>query len=297
MELPELDGDGWAVDKDANWGKPERQRVIADWVAAEVTEILEMNIQSGTGVGANIGRTAGGKTGTTENHADAWFCGITPTLSGTVWVGYPQAEIPMTSVHGISVAGGTFPAQIWRLFMEEAIGSTPERDFPEPQSEPIWHEFTRGEYGGEVPSSSYYYPPPAATTTTQSEQPAPPPPSEPRPAPLPPPPPPPEPPPIPPPAPTEPPPAASPSPRCDSLRASRRSQHPSSYSRAPFPTVASSGRSGTGTSTCMGSTRTGSSAESFHTGTSSSSTRPARSRSFCRRPCSRAAPTTSPSRA
>jgi penicillin-binding protein 1A len=205
VELPELDGDGWAVDKDANWGKPERQRVIADWVAAEVTEVLEMNIQSGTGVGANIGRTAGGKTGTTENHADAWFCGITPTLSGTVWVGYPQAEIPMTSVHGISVAGGTFPAQIWRLFMEEAIGSTPEREFPEAQSEPIWHEFTRGEYGGEVPSSSYYYnPPPAATTTTQSEQPAPPPPSEPRPGP--PPPPEQEPPPIPPPAPTEPPP-------------------------------------------------------------------------------------------
>ncbi len=109
-------------DKDAEWGKPERHRVIADWVAAEVTEILEANIQGGTGVGANIGRPAGGKTGTTENHADAWFCGITPTLSATVWVGYPQAEIPMTNVHGISVAGGTFPATIWRLFMEQAIG-------------------------------------------------------------------------------------------------------------------------------------------------------------------------------
>jgi penicillin-binding protein 1A len=209
VELPELDGDGWAVDKDANWGKPERQRRIADWVAAEVTEILEMNIQSGTGVGASIGRTAGGKTGTTENHADAWFCGITPTLSGTVWVGYPQAEIPMTSVHGISVAGGTFPAQIWRLFMEEAIGSTPERDFPEAQSEPIWHEFTRGEYAGEVPSSSYYYAPPAAATTTQSDQPAPPPPpSEPRP--VPPPPPKPEPPAVPPPGPEPPPPPPQP---------------------------------------------------------------------------------------
>jgi penicillin-binding protein 1A len=213
VELPRLDGNGWSVDKDASWGKPERQRVIADWVAAEVTEILEMNIQSGTGVGASIGRTAGGKTGTTENHADAWFCGITPTLSATVWVGYPQAEIPMESVHGISVAGGTFPAQIWRLFMEEAIGSTPERDFPEAQSEPIWHEFTRGEYSGEVPSTDYYYdPPPAAPTTTQSEQPAPPPPPS-EPAPVPPPrkpPPPPEPPPVQPPAPPEPPPPPQP---------------------------------------------------------------------------------------
>jgi penicillin-binding protein 1A len=172
------------VEEDRTWGKPERQRVIADWVAAEVTRILEMNIQSGTGVGASIGRTAGGKTGTTENHADAWFCGITPTLSATVWVGYPQAEIPMESVHGISVAGGTFPAQIWRLFMEEAIGPTPERDFPEAQSSPIWHPFTRGEYGGEAPPPSYYYDPPPAE----------------------PPPPPAEPPPIPPPAPQPPPP-------------------------------------------------------------------------------------------
>ena len=205
---PRADG---TVEEDRSWGKPKRRRVIADWVAAEVTEILEQNIQSGTGVGANIGRTAGGKTGTTENHADAWFCGITPTLSTTVWVGYPQAEIPMTSVHGISVAGGTFPATIWRLFMEEAIGPTPERDFPEAQSEPIWHSFTPGHYGGSEPPPSYYYEPPAEETpTTTQEQPPPaapqpPPPPEPRPIPAPiPPPPPPEPPPVTPPPPPQP---------------------------------------------------------------------------------------------
>jgi penicillin-binding protein 1A len=201
-------------DKDSGWGKLDRRRVIADWVAAKVTEILEQNIQSGTGVGAAIGRTAGGKTGTTENHADAWFCGITPTLSGTVWVGYPQAEIPMTSVHGISVAGGTFPATIWRLFMEAAIGDTKQRDFPESHSEPIWHPFTRGQYAGEVysgPPTYYYQPPPTATsTTTQSRRraPAPPPPA--------PPPPPPEPiappPPVPPPPPVSPPPPPPPVP-------------------------------------------------------------------------------------
>ena len=295
VELPELDGDGWAVDKDANWGKPERRRVIADWVAAEVTEILEQNIQGGTGVGAAIGRTAGGKTGTTENHADAWFCGITPTLSATVWVGYPEGEIPMTSVHGISVAGGTFPAQIWRLFMEEAIGSTPEREFPEAQSEPVWHEFTRGQYAGEVPT--YYDPPPAAATTTQTERAAPHlrprsrnhrPRSRSR-------------------RPRSRRPSNRPSrqshprhrrcPRCDSPRASRRSQRPSSCSRAPFPTGASSGRSAIGTCACTGSTQIASSVESFRTGTSSSSTRRARSPSFSLRLCSPPGRTTSPSRA
>src|SRR4029450_1418093 len=62
-------------DRGPAWGKPRRRKVIADWVAAEVTDILEDNIQAGTGVAANIGRPAAGKTGATENHADAWFCG------------------------------------------------------------------------------------------------------------------------------------------------------------------------------------------------------------------------------
>jgi membrane peptidoglycan carboxypeptidase len=165
--------------EDRNWGRPKRHRVIADWVAAEVTRILEENIQAGTGVGANIGRPAGGKTGTTENHADAWFDGITPTLTAAVWVGYPQAEIPMENVHGISVAGGTFPATIWKLFMEEAIGPTPVRDFPESHSEPIWHQFSPGSYGGPPPPSSYYYVPPAAQPPATGPQPpaAPPPPA------------------------------------------------------------------------------------------------------------------------
>ena len=185
-------------DKQAGWGKPRRRRVIADWVAAEVTDILEDNIQSGTGVAANIGRPAAGKTGTTENHADAWFCGYTPNLSTTVWVGYPQAEIPMESVHGISVAGGTFPAEIWHLFMRSAIGDSRVWEFPEPKLEPIWHPFTRGQYAGESSRSysrSYYQPPAAATTTTAKPTrkppapPPPPPPVEPPPAePLPPPP-------------------------------------------------------------------------------------------------------------
>jgi penicillin-binding protein 1A len=185
-------------DTDPGWGKPRRKRVIADWVANEVTEILEDNIRSGTGTGAAIGRTAAGKTGTTEEHSDAWFCGYTPNLSTTVWVGYPQGEIPMESVHGISVAGGTFPAQIWRLFMSSALDGMREWEFPEPRNEPIWRPFTRGQYAGEVSSggggggSSYYTPPAAATTETKPangpKPPPPPPPAEPPPVePLPPP--------------------------------------------------------------------------------------------------------------
>jgi penicillin-binding protein 1A len=69
------------VDKSADWGKPKRQRVIPDWVAYEVTKILEQNILGGTATRAYFGRVAAAKTGTTENHDDGWLCGYTPQLA------------------------------------------------------------------------------------------------------------------------------------------------------------------------------------------------------------------------
>jgi penicillin-binding protein 1A len=141
------------VDTDASWGKPQRERVVADWVAAKVTDVLEQNMLHGTGVGAYFGRTSAGKTGTTDNYADAWFCGYVPQLVGTVWVGYPRAEIPMLNVHGIAVSGPTFPAQIWRYFMETAAGPLPELEFPVVKGVPAWISWHgQYQYGG---SSGY----------------------------------------------------------------------------------------------------------------------------------------------
>jgi penicillin-binding protein 1A len=160
------------VDDSAGWGVPERRRVISDGVAYEVTKILRDNINAGTGTGANIPRPAAGKTGTTERHSDAWFCGYTPDLSTTVWVGYPDGEIPMENVHGISVAGGTFPAQIWRLFMGPALESRPPLEFAQPKEWPVWTDFEQGQYANS--SSSGTWSPPASPTTP----PAPPPPPE-----------------------------------------------------------------------------------------------------------------------
>jgi len=147
--------------------------VISDGVAWMVTKILEENVQYGTGVGANYGAPAAGKTGTTEEHSDAWFCGYTPRLGTTVWVGYPRGKVPMTNVHGIAVAGGTFPAQIWRLFMSSAIGQLEPVDFPKPKEYPEWEDFERGQY---TRSFGYYqdndYTPPATTTETTETKPA-----------------------------------------------------------------------------------------------------------------------------
>ena len=145
------------VDTDAGWGKAQRKRVIPDWVAYTVTRVLELNMTGGTGTAAHVsGHTDAGKTGTTDNYADAWFSGYTPRLEATVWIGYPTAEIPMIDVHGIAVSGPTFPAQIWHLFMETAIGNRPDVPFPPATGKPVWTSW-RGQY--------QYAGAPATTTT------------------------------------------------------------------------------------------------------------------------------------
>jgi penicillin-binding protein 1A len=103
-------------------GRPHRVKEFSSGVTSTVTKILEQNIQQGTAVGANISCPAAAKTGTVDNFTDAWLVGYTPHMSTSVWVGYPNAKVPMTSVHGISVAGGTIPASIWHDYMQVAQG-------------------------------------------------------------------------------------------------------------------------------------------------------------------------------
>ena len=109
---------------------PKGRRVVREDVAAVVNSILQDAVRHGTGRAARIDRPQAGKTGTTDNYADAWFCGYTPDLSAAVWVGYPQGLVPMRNVHGITVYGGTFPAQIWKKFAEKALEDVPPSDFP-----------------------------------------------------------------------------------------------------------------------------------------------------------------------
>jgi penicillin-binding protein 1A len=152
---------------DKFWGKPKRQRVIPDWVAYEVTKILEQNMLGGTAVGAYFGRVAAAKTGTTENHADGWLCGYTPQLATAVWIGYPDAEVPMYSVHGVAIAGGNLPASIWHEFMATAMASIPVKDFVPPKTPAKFTPWTKGNYGYlETPSTQTTSSTTTTTTTT-----------------------------------------------------------------------------------------------------------------------------------
>jgi penicillin-binding protein 1A len=99
--------------------KPRKIRILSTGVADEMKSILHSNVLSGTGVLAQAaGNNAWGKTGTTENNGDAWFCGGTDHFTACVWVGHPDSTESMsTDYNGGPVDGGTFPALIWGRVM------------------------------------------------------------------------------------------------------------------------------------------------------------------------------------
>ena len=133
---------------------PEPKRVLSEAVAYEVTRLLHDNITGGTGTAAYTGCPGqAGKTGTTDNYTDAWFGGYQPNLSTVVWVGYPQSnDIEMTSVHGITVFGGTFPAEIWNSLYSGA--EVPCEEFSEPETPISWAPFY-GHYTASGPGSGF----------------------------------------------------------------------------------------------------------------------------------------------
>jgi penicillin-binding protein 1A len=99
--------------------KPRKIRVLSSGVTSTMRTILRENVLVGTGVAAqSAGHDAWGKTGTTENNGDAWFCGGTTHFTACVWVGHADTNTPMTSdYNGGPVDGGTYPAVIWGRIM------------------------------------------------------------------------------------------------------------------------------------------------------------------------------------
>jgi penicillin-binding protein 1A len=113
---------------------PKPKQVVDPAVASAADQILQKVVLYGTGTAANLGRPQIGKTGTNQNYADAWFVGAIPQLVAAVWVGFPQGQISMQGgFTRITVFGGTWPAQIWRLFMLKAAATFPVHEFPTPE--------------------------------------------------------------------------------------------------------------------------------------------------------------------
>jgi penicillin-binding protein 1A len=95
---------------------------VANSVTAALTEV----VRRGTGQQARIGRVVAGKAGTSQHHHDAWFVGYTPEITAAVWVGFPDALVPLEYPSTpYTITGGTWPAQIWARFASEALEGVP----------------------------------------------------------------------------------------------------------------------------------------------------------------------------
>jgi penicillin-binding protein 1A len=128
--------------------RPEPVPAIQPPIAYVANQILQKVVLMGTGAAANFGRPAFGKTGTAQDHRDAWFVGSIPQLTAAVWVGYPRERVEMVAprVRIPEVTGGSWPAQIWRVFMVKATEGMPVMRFPAPVSEyvELQVDITRG---------------------------------------------------------------------------------------------------------------------------------------------------------
>jgi membrane peptidoglycan carboxypeptidase len=112
------------------------RRVMTGNQAAALNEVLRGVVEDGTAsmfhdLDKEIGRPSAGKTGTSNNFADAWYVGYTPSLCTAVWVGYPHGRQSMVGVHGLEEPNGeTLPMDLWSLYMSETTEGDPPLNFP-----------------------------------------------------------------------------------------------------------------------------------------------------------------------
>ncbi|HEV2569903.1 PBP1A family penicillin-binding protein [Sphingomonas sp.] len=106
--------------------------LVAPWVAAQMTDLMQSAVSAGTGRAANIGRPVAGKTGTTSSNKDGWFVGFSSGLTTGVWMGRDDARV----VPGLQ--GGTAPARAFAAFMRVATAKRPVEQFETKVTLPEW---------------------------------------------------------------------------------------------------------------------------------------------------------------
>ena len=99
------------------------QVLVAPYVAAQMTDLMQTAVATGTGRAAQIGRPVAGKTGTTTSNKDGWFVGFSSGLTTGVWMGRDDAKV----VPGLQ--GGTAPARAFHDFMVKAVARRPVEQF------------------------------------------------------------------------------------------------------------------------------------------------------------------------
>ncbi len=134
----------------------ERQRgrqdqLVAPYVAAQMTDLLQTAVNTGTGRAAQIGRPAAGKTGTTSSNKDGWFMGFSSGITTGVWMGRDD------NARVAGLAGGSAPARAWAAYMRIATDKRPVEEFTTELTLPEWQLEPDDEawFGGE--GGDYYF--------------------------------------------------------------------------------------------------------------------------------------------
>jgi len=103
---------------------PKQEEVLSEISAMAMIEMMVNVVENGTGTMARLsGYQVAGKTGTTDDYRDAWFCGYTPQFTTAVWVGNDNNTQMANSF------GGNLPARIWQHFMTAAMAGQPSIPF------------------------------------------------------------------------------------------------------------------------------------------------------------------------
>jgi len=122
----------------------EDRVLVAPWVAAEMTDLLQSAVLTGTGRAAQIGRPVAGKTGTTSSNKDGWFIGFSSGLTTGVWMGRDDAR----PVGGLQ--GATGPARAFHDFMAVAVANRPVEQFETQVPMPDWQLTPEEEMYGDM---------------------------------------------------------------------------------------------------------------------------------------------------
>jgi penicillin-binding protein 1A len=112
----------------------ESRVLFAPYVAAEMTDLMQTAVMTGTGAAAQIGRPVAGKTGTTTANKDGWFLGFSSGLTTGVWMGRDDNKV----VPGLQ--GGRSPARAFHDFMIHAVANRPVEPFDTAVRPPDWPE-------------------------------------------------------------------------------------------------------------------------------------------------------------
>ncbi|MBH1997985.1 MAG: PBP1A family penicillin-binding protein [Sphingomonadaceae bacterium] len=106
--------------------------LVAPWVAAGMTDLMQTAVSTGTGKAAQIGRPVAGKTGTTSSNKDGYFLGFSSGITTGVWMGRDDAR----AVGGLQ--GGRAPAHAFADYMKVAVAKRPVEQFETEVTLPEW---------------------------------------------------------------------------------------------------------------------------------------------------------------